>query len=170
MTRYRQDKISDGSRAWSRQPIEEAAAASEQMVKNVFYESFVLHFRNLAEFLCKDTPRPDDIAAKDFLPDPSKWIRPTTSPLFDDHWERANKELAHLTTARLPEASPDRNWPVEALLKETTQLLKDFISRAATVRLHASVETVLNEASSRSPVTASFPGSGSLVGGTHTIF
>jgi hypothetical protein len=63
---------------------EETEPDRQQVITNVFYESFVLHFRNLAEFLCSERPRPDDVVAIDFVPDPTKWAAPATSQAFKD--------------------------------------------------------------------------------------
>jgi hypothetical protein len=145
-------------------------ADPQQLITNVFYESFVLHFRNVAEFLLSNKPRPDDIVAIDFLDDPSKWVRPTTSTRFEDHRVRSNKELAHLTAARLPEASKARDWPVQDLVSEMTQLLKDFAALASKKRLHECVSEILKNQDSRTPITPTIPGSGSLTGGTRSIF
>jgi hypothetical protein len=83
---------------------------------------------------------------------------------------RSNKELAHLTTARLPEKSPKRDWPVRDLVLETTKLMEDFAKQASVTRLHQCVSKMLSDQSSRVPDTPpTIPGSGSIVGGTHSI-
>ena len=75
-------------------------------------ESFVIHLRNLIDFLYSERPQPDDVIAEDFFSSPDRWhkMRPRKSDTLNKAKKRANKEAAHLTYARLKVSLKEKPW------------------------------------------------------------
>jgi hypothetical protein len=69
-------------------------------------ESFLLHCRNLAEFLTKANPSGTDLAAKDYFDQP--WAGATLPTDFDI--KAIHRRLAHLTTDRLATNVPGQGF------------------------------------------------------------
>ena len=113
-------------------------------VNNAFIESFVVHFRNVIDFLYIDNPRPTDIVASDFF-DPATWesIRPLMTSALDSARRRANKELGHLTTDRIPGAHPEKIWDFDGLANELRPVLRSFATNAKAARLSHLVATAI---------------------------
>ena len=116
-------------------------------VRNALIESFATHLRNIIEFLYpkKDKPRDTDVAAEDFFLSSASWIKfraDPMSPVLEAAYEKANKEIAHLTTDRVS-GSP---WDVEGLAKEVGPLLKRFVKNAENTRLSGKVASALRRA------------------------
>lgn len=81
-------------------------------------ESFIIHTRNLVDFLYKGKGR-DRIAAEDFI-DAKVWReqRPNESKLIKDAYIRANNDVAHLTYTRLKNSKRGEQWPISEITKE----------------------------------------------------
>ncbi|MBZ5545556.1 MAG: hypothetical protein LAO07_18070 [Acidobacteriia bacterium] len=95
---------------------------------NAFLESFVLHVRNLIDFLYPPANiKPDDIIADHYIGEPAKWNqpRPGMTELLIDARKRANKLAAHLTYARL---GMQKNWEHSKILSELWVTLQWFLS------------------------------------------
>ena len=81
---------------------------TDEVVRNALLESFLVHYRILAEFLCKKKRGwPDQILAADFL---------GKAPVADNHAintrrDDCDKWLSHLSTCRMPNKKPDWNIP-----------------------------------------------------------
>jgi len=116
------------------------SARLEQGLLNMVTESFATHVRNLVRFLYTEPSKawPDDVIAYDFFDDPSTWssARPALSPTLEAAWERADKEIAHLTTKRIAGGPPRKAWQVTALIAELRPLLRLFVANASPKRLH----------------------------------
>ena len=99
-------------------------------INNLLVEGFGIHIRNIIDFLYLDRPQPADIIASDFCP-PGAWdrVRPPISSAFTRARTRANKELAHLTTARIAGAVPEKKWDTIVLLNELKPMLKLWLNR-----------------------------------------
>jgi hypothetical protein len=111
-----------------------------QRINNALIESFVIHLRNLIDFL--DLPaQGTDVVAEDFF-SPGGWVanRPKISQTLGDAKRRANKEISHLTTARMSGAPPERIWHFAGLASELKPLLVRFCQNADKGRLAAVVE------------------------------
>ena len=111
------------------------------LLRNALLESFAIHLRNLVDFLCpgqnvKDT----DVLADDFFPHGK---RPATFPSLPDDLklarERAHKQVSHLTSGRLNEGDPGKNWSTVALTKEVLDVLNKFVLQASAAKLDSSV-------------------------------
>jgi hypothetical protein len=100
-------------------------------INNLLVEGFGIHFRNVIDFLYLDRPEPTDVVASDFCT-PGSWedVRPPICAALTSARTRANKELAHLTTARIAGTAPEKNWDAVALLKELKPILKLWLGNA----------------------------------------
>jgi hypothetical protein len=79
-------------------------------------EPFLLHARNVREFLYCDSSRQDDVLAVHFFDKPSDWTakRPTLGNYLESVRRRLNKAVAHLSYARLNYRS-DEGWNVKQI-------------------------------------------------------
>ena len=89
-------------------PTSDTPAATGDFIRNAQAEAFALHLRNLIVFLYPEwfEPKRDDVCAHHFLDTPAPyedWLkhRPGLSTVLENAKRRADKELAHLTTARI---------------------------------------------------------------------
>jgi hypothetical protein len=131
--------------------LREAAAllpgiAPDTTWENAVLESWVVHLRNLIDFLYPRRRRADDVVADDFVDDPDEWERrrrPLSEPIREAR-ERADKRLAHLTTQRKgPEDLEGKEWAFAALTAELLVVLRQFGKSASKARLHPDVLTAL---------------------------
>ena len=102
----------------------------ERAADRALLESFVIHMRNLLDFLY-NTPKKDDIAAEHFVP-AATWrsARPQLSTVIRDARKRAPKEVAHLTYTRLSATDKDIPWPVPGIVKEVSEAFNKFVDLA----------------------------------------
>jgi hypothetical protein len=105
-------------------------------------ESFGVHLRNLIDFFYREG-RGDDVTAQDFLDTITTWKPGEPAPLTKAH-QRANKELNHLTQARISGSPPEKAWDTAALLKEIDTVAKEFATKASAKKLHPDVRKFLN--------------------------
>ncbi len=119
----------------------------EKVVGNALIEAFVVHLRNLIGFLYPDKVASLDVIAEDYFSDPETWelIRPHISRILHEARDRAHREIAHLTTARISGTPPRKAWPIAALIAEMRVLLKLFADHASSRRLHSSVKELLSK-------------------------
>jgi hypothetical protein len=98
-------------------------------VWNACLESFVVHVRNLIDFLYPPTnPRRDDVLSDHYVSDIGEWQRqrPPKNQLLEDAKKRVNKMAAHLVYAR---ANLDKNWKFAEIWTELQQVIKCFVDR-----------------------------------------
>lgn len=111
---------------------------ASQILVNSLIESFVIHLRNLLDFLysgdiseklTKKPPHRDDVIAEDFFDDPSTWQkdRPKKSDTLKAAHVRAHKEVAHLTYDRLNQKQETKGWKYNELLNEINLIVQTFI-------------------------------------------
>src|SRR5262249_36178873 len=106
---------------------------------NAYIESFVVHLRNLIDFLSPTIVRDTDVLATDFC-DAGTWNTAMPSSL-EKARARAHKELAHMTTGR---RSPDsRQWEFAAVANELKPILLDFTAKALPTRLSPRVRAAI---------------------------
>jgi hypothetical protein len=104
--------------------------AGQGTIANALIESFVVHLRCVLDFLYASSKRrDDDVVAQDYFDEPATWetLRPAISTKLSKARNRAGKEMAHLTYARLevtPEAKP---WPFVELTSEISEVLGIFL-------------------------------------------
>ena len=119
-------------------------APSQQAVvriNNILIEGFALHLRNAIDFFHpRNSSKPTDVIAADFLPT-GMWegIKPPISATLSTARTRADKEMAHLTTARLFGTPPEKQWDFSALNVELKELLRLMCTKALPFRLAANV-------------------------------
>jgi len=118
----------------------------DKVVGNALIEGFVVHLRNLIGFFYPDKVASLDVIAEDFFMDPDTWeqIRPQVSRTLQEARDRAHREIAHLTTARISGTPPKKAWPIAALMAEMRVLMKLFADLASSQRLHPSVKDLLS--------------------------
>lgn len=121
-----------------------ASSADTTRLSNVLIESFVVHLRNVVDFLYLDAPQKTDIVAADFCAD-GVWhsVRPGISPVLEKARTRANKEIAHLTTDRLAGSSPAKQWTFREMADEVQPTLGVFAKTALAGRLSDRVRLLI---------------------------
>ncbi len=127
-------------------PAPDSHNEQEKVLYNALIEAFVVHLRNLIGFLYPDKVGALDVIAEDFFTDPAGWeeIRPRISRSLQEARDRAHREIAHLTTARITGNPPEKAWPFAQLIAEVRVLMKLFADHASTQRLHRSVRDLLS--------------------------
>ena len=113
------------------------------LMQSALLESYLIHLRNLIDFLYRPRDRDDDVIAADFFDDPASWT-PTISATLERAQIRANKEMSHLTTKRKSGSQPQKEWDVGGLSKEIWQTTKDFAAKASYKKLHPKVRELFN--------------------------
>jgi hypothetical protein len=91
-------------------------ASDPSHLKNAIIEVFVLHLRNVIDFLYPKDPRSTDVIASDFCAE-GVWQREISNNLGIAR-TRANMELAHMTSAKLRGASSQKGWNLAGLHSE----------------------------------------------------
>ena len=104
-------------------------------------ESFGIHLRNLIDFFYREGRR-DDVTAQDFLDATTTW-RPKEPLSLTKAHERANKELSHLTQARISGNPPEKAWDTYGLLNEIAAVAGEFAAKASQKKLHPKVREFL---------------------------
>jgi len=103
--------------------------AMEKAVANACLESFVLHVRNLIDFLYPPaSPKPDDILSDHYVRDEGKWqtCRPPRTSLLADAETRVNKLAAHLTYSRL---QLHRTWKFSDIRADLYRVIRCFVGQ-----------------------------------------
>lgn len=117
-----------------------SSAAVAARLKNAMIEAFVIHLRNLIDFLYLERPQSTDVVATDYC-GAGVWEaqRPPITSTLDAARIRANKEIAHLTSLRIAGTPPEKAWEPSALSTEIKPLLQLFVTTAASARLSRNV-------------------------------
>lgn len=120
--------------------------ADVRLLYNALIEAFVLHLRNLKDFIYEDEDKrwETDIVAADFFP-PGEWIRlrGDITPVLKKAGKRADQEIAHLTTARIAGGPSGKIWDFSGLAKEIRPLLHLMVDNALPSRLSPKVALAL---------------------------
>jgi hypothetical protein len=103
----------------------------EQCLKNALLESCVVHVRNVIRFLYPQNVQSTDIVASDFF-DPGVWDsrRPAITDSLKAARRRANKEIAHMTSARMAGTPPEKAWNFSLLAAELLPIMKLMVKDA----------------------------------------
>ncbi len=125
--------------------IQSGALVTSTIAKNAAIESWIVHLRDLVEFLYPGAPRPDDVVAANFFDRRADWqrIRPSQSDSLKKARKRANTELAHLTTGRKAPGDREKEWAFHDLTAELLDVLRAFGEKASKAKLHQNVRGVL---------------------------
>jgi len=110
---------------------------------SAFVESFGIHLRNLIDFFYEEG-QGDDVTAWDFLDATIPWPPNKPGKALQKARIRVNKELSHLTQARISGSPPEKEWDTAALLKEIDTVAKEFAAKASAKKLHPDVRKFLN--------------------------
>jgi hypothetical protein len=108
---------------------------------SAFVESFGIHLRNLIDFFYQKG-KGNDVTAWDFFDTPSAWTAKKPLALTNAH-TRANKELSHLTQARISGSPPEKAWDTVGLVKEIDTVAREFAVKASAKKLHPDVRKFL---------------------------
>ena len=110
-----------------------------QLMRNAFLESYAIHLRILVDFLYPNVIKDTDVVADDFFPQgKSPAALPSLPSNLESARKRAHKQVSHLTTGRLDEGDPGKNWST-ALTKEIVDVLVEFARQASPHKLDSSV-------------------------------
>ncbi|MEX0804109.1 MAG: hypothetical protein WD688_12455 [Candidatus Binatia bacterium] len=147
----------------------------DQRMQNAFVESFILHARNLIMlFFHPRKIRQYDVIADDFFTNPIDWksVRPRMSPTIQSALDRADKELAHLTTQRISGSPAVKNWDANQVTTALIPVIEKFVDGADPHRLLKSTADKIRNLLKPAPVTmVSTPGILACVPGlTRTSF
>jgi len=101
-------------------------------------EACSTHLRNIIDFLYTDKPQPTDVVASDFC---ANWqhVRGAMPPTLEKARVRSNKEVAHLTTSRIPGAPPDKAWDFASLANEIRPVLTALVANARKTALSPNI-------------------------------
>ena len=108
-----------------------SGSPGEGPARNATLESFVIHTRNMLDFLYGDNSRKSDMTAVDFVA-AGIWHRerPIKSKLLCKAHQRAHKEIAHLTYNRLGITPEAKQWPFVEIAREVERAFGIFASLA----------------------------------------
>jgi len=109
-----------------------SGALGKGPLANAALEAFTIHVRGVMDFLYSDNPRPDDVIAQDFLPAAIDWQRVRVAPTsaLKLARERAGKEVAHLTYARLNVTPDTKPWPFLEIAQDVSKAFGVFLQHA----------------------------------------
>ena len=112
-----------------------------QTVDNALIECFVIHFRNLFDFLYSGRNGKKDVLAEDFFDTPGNWrrLRPKLPKELKKCKDRAAKEVVHVTEIRSYGTPKAKEWPVPQMLNELKSAVKLFTRNASHRKLNANV-------------------------------
>jgi hypothetical protein len=103
--------------------------------KYLHLEAFLLHYRNLIEFLAGShrhrkgdlcTAKPKTWLCREPSPSELTALRAISAPainLYNEHWDQISKYLQHCTSVR---AERDRFWDAELMMKKIDPIIAEF--------------------------------------------
>lgn len=95
---------------------------NEKRLTESVYLALLVHARLLYEFFGDKPKKDDDVHYSDF------GFRIVPIKLSDDHRERLNKDIAHLTYARPRHTEASQPWPVGDILRPVRERAALFVS------------------------------------------
>ena len=143
--RYEMQMFFATAQILSRMSLSDNSSDLEKICSNAYMESFVIHLRNLSEFLYPKRSKKNSVIAEDFFTNPMDWkrLRPKESKVLQHARERSHRELAHLTSDRLNVTPSAKQWAFIALATEIKCLLETFANSAYPARIDACIKTIL---------------------------
>jgi len=99
--------------------------------KNLLVESLAVHARILVDFFYFGRGNINDVIAQDFMPRGKNWkkIRPKITQVLYDAKEKANKQLAHLSTWRVKiEKDGKKPWDYNNICVDIENVIAVFSS------------------------------------------
>lgn len=105
-------------------------AQDTQIEENVYLESFLLHLRNLIEFLYSEEEKySTDIIARRFYESQIKYCQSIGAkpPMFSKAFiNRLHKKLAHLSSFRVIEPEEEKGWNIKEIYNVIMPSIKKF--------------------------------------------
>ncbi len=95
---------------------------------SAYVESFAIHTRVLYSFFYEPRRRSDDVIGSDFVPDWDNRRPKASQDLITWAKTKANKQVAHMTRARLSYPPAEYDWPVGLIANELAACRQMFIS------------------------------------------
>lgn len=117
----------------------------DPLTNNMATESFLLHFRNLRDFLYPHMPERDDIIADDFFDPPNQWNAPQPHFLSQQRWA-TNLKLGHLSYERIESRYKDKNWQLGKMFVLIWHDFETFVTTAPKDRLDDRLFLILQQA------------------------
>lgn len=104
----------------------------EWEVKNALVESFVIHARGLIIFLYHSPKREDDVMACDYFAE-GVWanISGSKPQILSATFNRASKEVAHITTFRIGRKLAEKHWNHQIITKEIFRIFQLFFNHVS---------------------------------------
>jgi hypothetical protein len=104
--------------------------AGNSVINNSLLESFGIHVRALVWFFYAEKPYPDDVIAEDFFLSASEWqlARPSLTQVLETAKKRADKEIAHLTYARLDVTPEQKPWEFLPIFSDMNRVVGIFLN------------------------------------------
>jgi hypothetical protein len=116
-------------------PSRQLAAQVSWGLMNGSVELPTVHFRALFDFMTFDTGRDDDLLLVDYVIDPAPYHAQLGNRAeLDDLRQRMNKEVGHLTAARITDPVA-KSWPFEKLARvshASLRLIDDMLANSNT--------------------------------------
>lgn len=111
-----------------------AACFLGDVLRNSLLESYLVHLRNLKDFLWK-TPRQDDITSGQFCTVNCDWQSSKSKDMLvnlsiKQIGTRINKQISHLTRARKLKTQNQMDWNIGVITCDMTKFLDTFIASA----------------------------------------
>lgn len=103
--------------------------AGQGVINNALLESFAIHVRGLIHFFYSNKPQSDDVIAEHFYTKSEEWTdtRPSMSKVLQVAKRRADKEVAHLTYARIDITPEAKLWDFVQIHGELQKAIAAFI-------------------------------------------
>jgi hypothetical protein len=111
------------------------------VMANTCVEGFMVHLRNLIDFMWPTQIHDTDVVAADFCV-AGAWKRPINQALSNAR-TRVHKELAHLTSDRISGSPRRKQWPYVRISAAVGDALRDFAATASLSRLSPRVTTAI---------------------------
>jgi len=120
--------------------------SNSQFVINALLESFTIHLRALIDFIWGEPSnvRKDDAIACDFFNSTEQWekVRPDFPVALEPARSRTNKEVAHLTYARMKVTPETKGWNIGEMTEAMVRALKVFADNADKKRIGKALENL----------------------------
>ncbi len=98
-------------------------AGERNVISNSLVEAFAIHVRVLIHFFYS-SPIKDDVVAEDFI---ENWEIPNMTEILEVAKDRADKEVAHLTFARLKVTPDQKGWNFLEISNDLQAVINKFI-------------------------------------------
>jgi len=110
------------------------------LAKNAFIESFLVHERNIIDFLLNNRKYDDNIICKDLLENEKELLNESESNKIVKIKKKINKEISHLTKARCKEKT---GWKMSDIVCPLLKYIKDFIDEIEKTGMYSDEKDIL---------------------------